>query len=891
VTRSITSTCTGFIRLLFLLAFSILISSTAKAQTSSTNGSTPSGLTRGAPIGSYSLSGFDNVNLYNGNLNFRLPLLAVGGRGSAQMAMTLTVNSKRWRVERESDQWSTTFIPEPDWWTSFEVGYGPGILQRRTSNITTRQCRWNVYPFDYYKVSQYTYTTLTFIKPEGTEYELRDRNNLGKPLTSTACNTNQGPSRGTVFLSVDGSGATFISDTTIYDNLYLPDQPSAAPGGSGYLLLRDGTRYRIDDGSVAWMRDRNGNKLSFAHDANKRVTSITDSLNRQVTVAYDVNEGGVYGVCDKITFKGSGGQQRFIRVTKTNMGSALRSGYSLQSPHDLFPGLSGSGTSYDPTVVSKVWLPNSDGTGPHYQYYQLAYNSYGELARVELPIGGAVEYDTTMLPLADTGLEIYRRVSERRVYADGATLEGKTTYSATQSASTDAWPWTTTVTVDQLNVSSTLLTRSKHYFNGSGLATLGFYANAVNKWAIFPAWNEGEEYQTEELAADGTTVLRRVNNTSEQRAAVPWWSAWASAHSLNSAREPAYDLRLTQVVNTLVDSNQVSQETFSYDQYNNQTDVYQYDFGAGAPGALVRRSHTDYLTTNPVNNVDYTSTAIYQRSLPTQTSVYDAAGVARTRSTFEYDNYLTDSNHAPLWDRASISGLDSSFSVSYTTRGNPTATTRYLLVNGSATGSFSAYVQFDIAGNIVKAIDPLGYATTFDFTDRFGAADGDARANASPTELSSVGQYSYALATKVTNALGHTAYAQFDYYTGRPVDGEDANGVVSSGYYGDSLDRPTQVIRSANQGTTVKSQIGFSYDDANRVITTTSDLMSFNDNALSGKVFYDGLGRTTESRQYEGGSNYIVSKQNYDALGRAYQSSNPYRPWQSETAVWTNQRL
>ena len=52
-------------------------------------------------------------------------------------------------------------------------------------------------------------------------------------------------------------------------------------------------------------------------------------------------------------------------------------------------------------------------------------------------------------------------------------------------------------------------------------------------------------------------------------------------------------------------------------------------------------------------------------------------------------------------------------------------------------------------------------------------------------------------------------------------------------------------------------------------------------------MLYDGLGRTTESRQYEGSGHYTAVQTQYDALGRAYKASNPFRPWNSETAVWT----
>ena len=201
------------------------------------------------------------------------------------------------------------------------------------------------------------------------------------------------------------------------------------------------------------------------------------------------------------------------------------------------------------------------------------------------------------------------------------------------------------------------------------------------------------------------------------------------------------------------------------------------------------------------------------------------------------------------------------------------------------TGSIASYSQFDIAGNVVKAIDGRGYFTTIQYDDRFGTPDGNARLNAAPLELSSVSQVSYALPTLVTNALGHTAYSQFDYYLGAPVDGEDANAVVASGYYSDALDRPTKVLRAV--GTSVANQTTFIYDDTNRTVTTNSDFDSLNDaTPIKSQTLYDGLGRTTETRQYEGGTNYIAVQTQYDALGRAFKTSNPFRPWLSETAVW-----
>ena len=890
--RYITSHC--FLPTILLL---ILLVGSASAQTShATDGTTPLGLTPGSPSGSYALNGFDNINLFNGNSNITLPMLHVGGRGGAQMTMMLALNTKHWHMEAYTLDGSTYYHAQPNWWATLNPGYGPGVLLGRSTGDGTHRCRRNVSPYDYYNIYLRTLTRLTFIAPDGTEYELRDQSTSGQPLSWVACNNNfVGASRGRVFTSADGTSMTFISDAAIYDSTDPGLDMGGVFGASGYLLMHDGTRYRLDGGLVTWIRDRNGNKLSFTYDIGGRVATIKDSLNRVVTVTYDVSDGTYGGLYDKITFNGYQGTQRVIHIAKTALGNALRNTQagditSAQTGTQLFGAFGYSGV-YNPTVPSAVYLPDNDGVT---RKYQILYNPYAEVSRIVLPTGGAFEYDMT----AGSGVigsepwEIYRRVAERRTYADGSTLQNRETFNATYNASTDAQPWYTTVTVDYLNSSGTLLARQKHYYNGSAAASL--IADQQLPHYYYPLWSDGQEYQTEALNTDGTTVLRRTNTTFAERADVSWWTS-------GTPHEPANDPRITQVDTTLVDTNQVSRKTFSYDPnvaYNNQTDVYEYDFGSGAPGALIRRQHTDYLTTNSVNGIAYDtvnpnitspdlSATIYLRGLPVQQQVFDAGGTERARASFEYDNYASDTNHASLFDRSSISGLDSAFTTSNTKRGNATATTSYLLVNGSVTGSITAYGQFDIAGNVVKAIDGRGYATNFYFTDCFGTPNGEARTNSAPYELSSQSQTSYAFVTSASNTFSQTAYSQYDFYTGHPVDGEDPNGIVASGDYNDALDRPTQVTRAANQSTSVRSQTSFAYDDVNRMITTTSDLNSYNDGALVGKVLYDGLGRTTEARQYEGGSNYIAAQTQYDSMGRAYRASNPFRPWQSESAVWT----
>jgi YD repeat-containing protein len=222
---------------------------------------------------------------------------------------------------------------------------------------------------------------------------------------------------------------TFVSDSPIQDQAFNGDGVV-----SGNLWMRDGTRYRIDQGGVTSIRDRNGNKVSISGVVSPPyalITSGTDSLNRQVSFEYNVSDIAPYGLCDRVRFKGASGAERIIRISKTTLSNALRTtqpgdSSTVRTYQQLFP-LSNVDGDYNPIVYSAVWLP--DGRS-----YQFKYNVYGELARVTLPTGGASEYDfLDMGTVSGVGTyAVYRRLIARRVYPDGgvgAGYERLTTYS------------------------------------------------------------------------------------------------------------------------------------------------------------------------------------------------------------------------------------------------------------------------------------------------------------------------------------------------------------------------------------------------------------------------------------------------------------------------------
>src|SRR5437588_4092201 len=87
----------------------------ANAQ-SITDGSTPLALSTGSPAGSYSLSDFDSVNLYNGNLGFSLPLVKIAGRGGAGFTMSARIEQK-WLIDKEPRPGQPNlYTPNPNWW-------------------------------------------------------------------------------------------------------------------------------------------------------------------------------------------------------------------------------------------------------------------------------------------------------------------------------------------------------------------------------------------------------------------------------------------------------------------------------------------------------------------------------------------------------------------------------------------------------------------------------------------------------------------------------------------------------------------------------------------------------------------------------------------------------
>ncbi len=895
---------------IFLVVLSLSVAKAQQTTTSVTDGSTPSGLQPGSPAGSYALSGFDNVNLYNGNLNFHLPLVQISGRGSAQMTSVLALNVKSWHVShfhKEMPDGNTldSYKPTQLGWRPYS-GYGAGRLSGRHYGLNTSSnltCTW------YSK----TLSRITFSMPGGTEFELRDQQTNGQPLSSSC---NQGANRGKIFVTADGTAATFISDTDVVDDTGINILGPRGFSVSGYLMLRDGTRYRIDGGNVTWIRDRNGNTLRFAYTSSSM--TITDSLNRTVTVNFNVSDVQPYGLCDHIIYKGFGGADRIIRVSHTSLENVLRpnSGYTkktLGGPNGLFPELTGGSpsTEYNPTdMTSAVWLPDD-------RSYKFYYNPYGELARVELPTGGAVEYDMTPgsgVACSGSGCsspeddkQIYRRVVERRVYPNGSTgsnYELKDVYTNSETIGIKS----SIVTAEMTAANGTVISRTRHYFDGSALHSL--FAGGSSGYG---PWYEGHEKQTDQLDTAGSietaTVLRRVVKTWAQQAHISWWTGYGP-----QSEEAPNNPRLIETVTTIepsganlvskatsIDPTDPTGQTIGFDQFNNLTNVWEYDFG----GAFLRRTHTDYVTTSSYINAHVDPTlGAHLRSLPsTQWISSDASGLNKVSLTqYEYDVYSNDARHKPLTNRSGITGLCLTLDAAgtciklsdsnYTVRGNVTGTTSYASAS-AMTGPVTLSWQYDVAGNVTAHLDGLGKQATLGYADSFcnGSTCGG-----------TFTPHTFAFATSTTSpipdptglhasATAFTTTNVYDYWTGQVTSATDVNNATTNIEYNDDLDRTTAIIRPTGAGRT-----DYEYSDAigNIFLRTRTDLDASRETDTY--QYFDGLGRITETRIFESSGQYIATKEIPFTLQqdpdtgvwlKAAQVSNPFRPTLGEQPIWT----
>jgi YD repeat-containing protein len=289
---------------------------------------TPAAIAAGTPSGVAVLSPHEAVNLFNGNLSFEVPLHSVEGRGKAGYTMVVPIGTK-WTIENDLFNNNDYFVPVPSTapetylWPSGYANFegAPGQIIRRDAidgnGRRTYYCtRPGTIGDGYIYIDDYSLTKFVWVEANGTEHEFLDAATGGSLLGSLVytCNTdpiNGGPSRGTVFESDEATGATFIADNTVRDDISESTFNTNGTSIAGWLIFKDGTRYYSDtNGRIVQIIDRSGNQTSLSYPANQLV--ITDSMGRTTTANYaNLSGGATPPVYDTIAYgNSSGGQGR-----------------------------------------------------------------------------------------------------------------------------------------------------------------------------------------------------------------------------------------------------------------------------------------------------------------------------------------------------------------------------------------------------------------------------------------------------------------------------------------------------------------------------------------------------------------------------------------------------
>lgn len=285
------------------VAVSFLLCVTIAAQQQS-SGPTDNGITAAFSStysGGYPIAGIDTVNLYNGHVSLNLPLGRIGARGSVGYEPAISIS--RTFLLRPFQYWSYAGSPggwsQPQFkviseryndsydYSNFQPGLLPAVIIGRRTRDRNGSASSTIPPTfpDCYAL------TKLYLRMAGGEIGLRDVGTNGEPH-----NDDSGPfNRGREFHAVDGSGMLFISDTDILDET-CSDIDFPAMNGinvlfpTGDLKLEDGSRYRFVQGYPVWMRDRNGNTITFGGPSSGGPSEVTDSIGRK----YQFSGGVIY---------------------------------------------------------------------------------------------------------------------------------------------------------------------------------------------------------------------------------------------------------------------------------------------------------------------------------------------------------------------------------------------------------------------------------------------------------------------------------------------------------------------------------------------------------------------------------------------------------------------
>jgi RHS repeat-associated protein len=343
-----------------------------------------------------------------------------------------------------------------------------------------------------------------------------------------------------------------------------------------------------------------------------------------------------------------------------------------------------------------------------------------------------------------------------------------------------------------------------------------------NKFDTVYTFNSSGEEITRKIYANspGTTVLRTIN------------TGWATNGTPSTS------------ITILEDGSTQNEIATTYDSNGLLDSATEYDWGTGSPGSPIRTTSYSYQTSS-----NYTSQNLI--NLVTSKVIKDGSGTVQYRQDTTYDGVGLSS--CPT---GAAQHDDSGHPCTSNYRGNPTAATTYTSPAGPS-GGITKNFTYDWFGNLLTAQLNCCTSKTWAYSGLTQYSQPDSvTSGTSPTQLTT--SYSYNL------------------YLGLMTKSTDPNTLVTNYTY-DFLRRPFQISQVNGQ------TVSYSYNDTAFTTTTTTTIDSSKSVQQVSSV--DGLGRVLVSTTKDGSGNTISNvSANYDLLGRAYKTSNPYT---GSPSYWT----
>lgn len=757
----------------------------------SANGQTTPDVMEGlTPYQSFQGGNFDSINLSNGNVLLRIPLIDYPQRGGIlKLGFTFVDNSKEASAGEEC-------FPETgceDIWYSYtaHVGSVPTVFNQVVDD----------------KLALTVQSTFYIGANEFADYGVVTSDGAIHPLVQNGTETS------------DATG--FYANPSGADDL---TQPTLA-------MNRNGIRFTLTENTnnTFTREDPNGNQI-FAPTYGFSYLSggiFKDTVGRSIpappgTATSNFSKCPTGGLLLPIasatvwTVPGPAGSNpesfTFCNVT-----------VNLNIPNNEPSPV--KGTSSALTLTQSIVLPN--GTAWTFEYNDRnpgdpSSVNYGIPTEIILPTGGTITYTFTTNASGNASPSWSRWITSRTVNANDGTGSHTWTYGYAGIGGTAP---TTTVT-DPLG------NNTIHTFGLFG--TSGYFETKTQYYQLI----------------NGTqTLLKTVTEN------------YTSLNDGNAEYQIA-GVVPKSVTTTWPNNNQVSQTQTDYDSQSSGTWSYgnviakrEYDYGTGAPGALLRTTTTQYeaFISSPylTNNL---------LDLPSSIQVTDGGGTQRGLTTYGYDAYALQSSGLGAAQQLDTSPADG------TQRGNRTSVSRWL--NGSAIATTNCGVSVT-NGNLINYYTYNNSGTVYNSTDPCGSSAGDSKHTTSYAYSST---YEGAYLTTVTNPIGQSTTYTYDSGTGLVASVKDPNSQTTSYTYDNMWRIHTVTFPDNGLDTITHQESTYPFSATLTKAITTSPALNY----VLTNVF-DGVGRVsqTEVQSDPAGTDRTVTT--YDGDGRKYEVYNATR--------------